>query len=93
MCNQTAGLIARALEESGISTVTISLLQEITAKIKPPRALQVSYGFGFPFGRPDDVTLQRKILKAALRMLDEVTLPGTVWEFEENSDGDKASSN
>ena len=83
MCNQTAGLIARTLEESGISTVTISLLREITEKVSPPRALEVPFGFGFPLGRANDVGLQHKILKAALEMLEEVKEPGEIREFKE----------
>ena len=84
MCNQTAGLIARALEESGISTVTMSLLKEITEKIRPPRALEVPYGFGFPLGRPNDARVQHAILKEALQMLVEAKEPGEIWEFKES---------
>jgi hypothetical protein len=84
MCNQTASLVARALEESGISTVTISLLREITEKVRPPRALEVPYGFGFPLGRANDVGLQHKILKAALDMLERVEVAGEIREFQED---------
>lgn len=84
MCNQTAGLIARALEESGISTVMLSLLREITEKTKPPRALEVPYGFGFPLGRPNDPELQHAILREALRMLLEASEPGQIWEFQKS---------
>ncbi|MBZ0184614.1 MAG: hypothetical protein K8F91_00080 [Candidatus Obscuribacterales bacterium] len=69
MCNQTAGLIARSLEESGISTVMISLLRQVTEKIKPPRVLEVPYGFGFPLGRPEDRPLQTKIIEACLNLV------------------------
>ena len=41
MCNQSVGLIQRAIEYAGITTVSISLLREITGKIRPPRALFV----------------------------------------------------
>lgn len=84
MCNQTASLIARALEEFGVSTVTISLLREITEKVRPPRALEVPYGFGFPLGRADDIDLQHKILKAAFDMLEDVEVPGEIREFKED---------
>lgn len=83
MCNQTAGLIARALEESGISTVTISLLREVTEKVRPPRALEVPYGFGFPLGQANDVKLQHMILNAALNMLEQVEAAGEIREFQE----------
>lgn len=83
MCNQTSGLIARALEESGISTVNISLLKEITEKVRPPRALEVPYGFGFPLGRANDIKLQHGILKSALDMLEQVEDGGEIREFQE----------
>jgi len=83
MCNQTAGLIARALEEAGISTVTISLLREVTEKVKAPRALEVPYGFGFPLGRPNDPTVQHKILNALFEMVETVETPGEIWLFDE----------
>lgn len=83
MCNQTAGLIARTLEESGISTVTISLLREVTEKVKPPRVLEVPYGFGFPLGQPSNIDLQHKILKAAFEMLEQVNVPCEMREFKE----------
>lgn len=84
MCNQTASLVARALEESGISTVTLSLLREITEKVRPPRALEVPYGFGFPLGKANDVGLQHKILNAALDMLEQVEVAGEIREFQED---------
>lgn len=81
MCNQTAGLIARALEESGISTVMISLLRTVTEKVNPPRALDVPFGFGFPLGKPNDQTLQKDILIQCLNMLEAVKEPGALWSY------------
>ena len=81
MCNQTASLIARALEETGIATVTISLLKEISLRVLSPRALFVPYGFGFPLGEANNRDLQDKILRACLSMLTSATQPGEIWEF------------
>lgn len=83
MCNQTAALIARALEESGIATVTLSLLKEITQRVPPPRALFVPYGFGFPLGRPNDDELQMRIIQRCLEMLEGVSEPGEILDFEQ----------
>lgn len=82
MCNQTAGLIARALEEFAIATVTISLLRYITEKVKPPRALETPFGFGYPLGEPDNRKLQKQILFDCFKMLEKVEVPGTIWDFE-----------
>ncbi len=73
MCNQSVGLIQRAVEAAGISTVSITLLADITKKVKPPRALAVSYGFGHPLGEPNNPELQHAIIAEALALLEDKT--------------------
>ena len=69
MCNQSVGLIQRAVEEAGISTVSITLVESITKQVKPPRALLVPYGFGHPLGEPNNPELQHAIIAEALALL------------------------
>jgi hypothetical protein len=59
-------VLARALEGQGIATTSISMVREHTEKVKPPRALFVPFPFGFALGRPNDPTLQHRVLAAAL---------------------------
>jgi hypothetical protein len=68
-------VLARALEQVGVSTTSISLVREHTEKVKPPRALFVPFPFGMAFGRPDDVELQHRVLRAALDLLAEPAGP------------------
>ena len=75
MCNQSVGLIQRAVEAAGVSTVSITLIEDITRKIKPPRALAVPYGFGHPLGEPNNPELQHAIIAEALALLQDETLP------------------
>ena len=76
MCNQSVGLIQRAVEATGISTVSITLDESITRRVKPPRALSVSYRFGYPLGEPNNPELQHAIIAEALALLvDERTPP------------------
>ncbi len=75
MCHQTVGLVGGELERRGVVTASISLLPEITRKIRPPRALEVPYPLGFPLGRPDDPPLQRRILRALLRLTSRDDVP------------------
>lgn len=75
MCHQTVGLIAGALEEAGIAAVSLTLLEEVTRKVNPPRALAVPFGFGYPLGRPGDIQLQREIILQALQLLERESLP------------------
>ena len=69
MCNQSVGLIQRELEYAGITTVSISLLREITEKIRPPRALFVPFPLGYPLGEPNNSALQTRIIQAAFALL------------------------
>jgi hypothetical protein len=57
------------IEKSGIPTVSISLLQEVTERVHPPRALAVNRPLGYPLGAPHDIDLQKRILMAALELL------------------------
>ena len=76
MCNQSVGLIQRAVEEIGILTTSITLDESITKRVKPPRALSVPYRFGYPLGKPNNPELQHAIIAEALTLLtDEEPLP------------------
>ena len=75
MCNQAVGLIQGILEEAGIATVSVSLLAEVTRKVKPPRALFVPFPLGYPLGKPQDAALQRKIIAESLKLLERTDLP------------------
>lgn len=83
MCNQTAALVARTLEEFKLSTICICLLREIMEKVPPPRALFVPFGFGNPLGEPNSPQLQHQVLQACMDMLMNVETPGTITNFEE----------
>jgi len=69
------------LERGGIATASITLLPEITRKIRPPRALAVPYRLGFPLGEANAPEPQRKILKALLGIVHREDVP-CVDDFE-----------
>lgn len=71
------GLIAAALEAEGIRTVCLSNMEDIMEKVAPPRWLALPYPLGFPLGRPEDTSLQRRILLRSFQML-EAPGPGPV---------------
>ena len=58
------------LEETGIATTQISLLREHTEIIRPPRALWVPFEMGRPLGPPGRPDFQRRVLRAALELLE-----------------------
>jgi len=75
MCVQTVGLIQATIERAGITTVSISLLHEVTDVLRPPRALFVPYKLGFPLGEPNNSVSQHRIIAAALSLLARNDVP------------------
>lgn len=53
-----------------MATTQISLVREHTEWIKPPRALSVPFELGRPFGVPDAPDFQKRVLVAALDLLE-----------------------
>lgn len=45
------------------------MLEEVTRKVAPPRALFVDTPLGYPLGKPGNVNLQNKIMQSALNLL------------------------
>ena len=72
---QTVGLAQQIIEERGIPTASITLLEGITRRIRPPRALSVPYLLGFPLGEADNVGLQTSILRALIALLHRTDVP------------------
>ena len=51
------------------------MLEKITAKIRPPRALSVPYPLGYPLGEPNSPLLQTAILRQLLALLQRDDVP------------------
>ncbi len=58
-----------------MTTVSITLLREVTERIRPPRALFVPAPMGYPLGAPHQPVRQHQILDAAFRLLPRTDLP------------------
>ena len=63
------GLVQRVIEASGIATVTLSWIPELTRSVGVPRLAGLGYPMGRPLGRPHDPDGQRAALRAALDLL------------------------
>jgi hypothetical protein len=72
------------LEEEGIATVAISLIRPQTENTKPPRALWVPFELGRPFGPPSDPAFQKRVILAALRLLECETGPVIIEDFPDD---------
>jgi hypothetical protein len=63
----------------GIPTVLITVSPEVSAQMRPPRALYPKgFKIGNSLGRPLMPELQRTVLRDALRLLTENTRPGEI---------------
>jgi D-proline reductase (dithiol) PrdB len=61
----------------GIPTVLITVSPEVSAQMRPPRALYPKgFKVGNSLGRPGMRDLQRRVLRDALTLLTENTRPG-----------------
>jgi hypothetical protein len=78
------GALGHYLEEEGIATVGISLIRPQTENTKPPRALWVPFELGRPFGPPSDPAFQKRVILAALRMLERKTGPVVIEDFPDD---------
>ena len=63
------------MEKQGITTASITMLPEVTRKVRPPRALAVPYPLGYPLGMPNETEMQRAILRALLALCERTDVP------------------
>jgi len=76
--------LAHYLEEEGLPTVAISLIRPQTEHTRPPRALWVPFELGRPLGPPSDPTFQKRVVSAALRLLERQDGPAILEDFPED---------
>lgn len=65
------GLIARVVEESGISTVCVTFRKDLIELARPPRILSLKFSPGKPLGNPGDKKMQRDIIEAGFDLLQK----------------------
>lgn len=61
------GLIQSVIERSGIPTVSLSTLEEVSRKVRPPRVVVRDVHLGYPVGEPGDAAGQRDVILRCLR--------------------------
>jgi D-proline reductase (dithiol) PrdB len=77
LCHQTVSLIARAIEQAGISTMTLAVDKEVVTSVRPPRAAFYEGKLGSVAGLPNWPEHQRRVLDEALRLIEPMDQPGT----------------
>jgi hypothetical protein len=59
------------VEESGISTVCVTFRKDLIELARPPRILSLKFSPGKPLGNPGDKSMQRNIIEAGFKLLQE----------------------
>ena len=72
------------LEERGLATVAIAAVRAQAENTRPPRALWTSAQLGRPLGEPGDPVFQRRVLLAALGMLERSDGPVILADFHDD---------
>jgi len=71
-------VLARTLEEAGLSTILVTMMPFWVEKIGVPRTLVVEFPFGHTLGQPHNVAQQMRVIRQALAVLETAEAPGTI---------------
>jgi D-proline reductase (dithiol) PrdB len=83
VCHRTISVVQREIEMKGIPTVLITVSPEVSAQMRPPRALYPKgFKIGNSLGRPGMRDLQKNVLRDALNLLTQDTRPGEFVTIE-----------
>jgi hypothetical protein len=75
------GLIQNALEENGISTISLTTQPHITKMVGAPRAIYMRFPQGNLVGQAFNPEQQRSILRTALEAVGSIKETGTIMEY------------
>ncbi|MDH3679081.1 MAG: hypothetical protein OEV40_03940, partial [Acidimicrobiia bacterium] len=62
--------LAHVLEEHGLATVSLGIIEKQLVSTGPPRGLFVDFPLGRPLGKPGDAAFQHRVLDHAFSLLD-----------------------
>lgn len=79
------GAASHYLEDEGIATTGISLVRINTERMELPRFLWVPFELGRPFGAPHEPDFQRRVLRAALALLERGDGPVILEDFPDDA--------
>jgi D-proline reductase (dithiol) PrdB len=77
LCHQTLAIIARAVENTGIPTMMLSVIPDISDRVRAPRTAYYNGELGAVAGKPNFPQYQMRILDEALRWTETFDQPGS----------------
>jgi D-proline reductase (dithiol) PrdB len=75
LCVQTLGIVARAIEQTGVPTMLIAPERQVADKIRPPRTAFYKGEFGCVVGKPNWKEYQLRVLDEAIRWIETLDQP------------------
>jgi D-proline reductase (dithiol) PrdB len=75
LCHQTVSLMARAIEQAGVPTMSLAIDKEVVTSVRPPRAALYDGQPGAVAGAPNWPEHQRRVLDEALRLIEPMDQP------------------
>ena len=75
-------MLARTFEEAGLSTVLVTVMPYWSERLGVPRTIGVEFPYGHPLGRPGDSETQTRVIREALKLLEEAKAPGEIRELD-----------
>lgn len=79
--------LAHLIEQRGIATVALGLIRVHMEKVRAPRGLWLPFELGRPLGEPGDAAFQRRVLLAALGLLERTDGPVILEDYQEEAPG------
>lgn len=76
LCHQSMALAARAIEQTGVPTMTLAVEREVIESARPPRGGFYNGKVGSVVGPPNWPEHQRRVLDEALRWIEPMGQPG-----------------
>ncbi len=71
-------VLARTLEAAGVSTVLLTNMPFWAEKVGTPRTLAVEFPFGHLLGASGDAAQQMRVIREALKVLENTQNPGEI---------------
>ncbi|HJL60964.1 MAG TPA: hypothetical protein QF517_03335 [Pseudomonadales bacterium] len=71
-------LTARALEDAGIATALVSVMEPLSSAARPPRQVIRRLNIGATVGRPKDLDGQRLTLARMISLIEEASEFGAI---------------
>jgi hypothetical protein len=98
VCCWSVGLVQRAIEAAGFTTIILTPIPVLAQAVCAPRIAAIEYPLGQTLGQPGDAAGQMAVLRATLAALECIDHPGGIvhlpfaWSGDAKPDsGGKAS--